>query len=49
MKKKTQKKPLFSPATKLGMIFLLIPVSITVYVLTFFAWKELQTLSIFES
>lgn len=48
MKKKKQKKPLFSPATKLGMIILLIPVSITVYVLTYFAWKELQALSIFE-
>ena len=48
MKKKKQKKPLLSPATQLGMIILLIPVSITVYVLTYFAWKELQTLSIFE-
>lgn len=48
MKKKKQKKPLLSPATKLGMIILLIPVSITVYVLTYFAWKELQALSIFE-
>lgn len=48
MKKKKRKKPLLSPATKLGMIILLIPVSITVYVLTFFAWKELQTISIFE-
>lgn len=48
MKKKKQKKPLFSPATKLGMIILLIPVSITVYVLTYFAWKELQVLSVFE-
>ena len=48
MKKKKQKKPLLSPATKLAMIILLIPVSITVYVLTFFAWKELETLSIFE-
>lgn len=48
MKKKKHKKPLISPATKLGMVILLIPVSITVYVLAFFAWKELQTLSIFE-
>ena len=47
-KKQKQKKPLLSPATKLGMIFLLIPVAITAYVLAFFAWKELQTLSIFE-
>ncbi|ACA40887.1 conserved hypothetical protein [Lysinibacillus sphaericus C3-41] len=30
------------------MIALLIPIAITVYVLTFFAWKELQTLPIFE-
>lgn len=48
MKNKKQNKPFLSPATKLAMIILLIPVSITVYVLTFFAWKELQTLSIFE-
>lgn len=39
---------MLSPATKLGMIALLIPIAITVYVLTFFAWKELQTLPIFE-
>lgn len=30
------------------MIALLLPIAITVYVLTFFAWKELQTLPIFE-
>lgn len=48
MAKKKQKKPLVSPAAKLGMIALLIPVAITVYVLTFFAWKELQSLTIFE-
>lgn len=30
------------------MIALLIPIAITVYVLIFFAWKELQTLPIFE-
>ncbi|WP_342544167.1 hypothetical protein [Lysinibacillus sp. FSL K6-4013] len=48
MAKKKNKKPMLSPATKLGMIALLIPIAITVYVLTFFAWKELQTLPIFE-
>ncbi|MEG0259988.1 MAG: lytic transglycosylase domain-containing protein [Lysinibacillus sp.] len=48
MVKKKKKKPLLSPATKLWMIILLIPVSITVYMLAFFTWKELQTLSIFE-
>ena len=30
------------------MIILLIPILITVYVLTYFAWKELQAFSIFE-
>lgn len=48
MAKKKNNKPMLSPATKLGMIALLIPIAITVYVLTFFAWKELQTLPIFE-
>ncbi|KGA80905.1 lytic transglycosylase domain-containing protein [Lysinibacillus fusiformis] len=48
MTKKKNNKPMLSPATKLGMIALLIPIAITVYVLTFFAWKELQTLPIFE-
>lgn len=49
MAKKKQKKPLLSPAVKMGMIALLIPVAITVYVLAFFAWKELQTLPLFEN
>ena len=48
MAKKKNNKPMLSSATKLGMIALLIPIAITVYVLTFFAWKELQTLPIFE-
>ncbi|MET4563167.1 lytic transglycosylase domain-containing protein [Lysinibacillus parviboronicapiens] len=48
MAKKKQKKPLLSPAVKMGMIALLVPIAITVYVLAFFAWKELQTLPIFE-
>ncbi len=48
MAKKKNSKPMLSSATKKGMIALLIPIAITVYVLTFFAWKELQTLPIFE-
>ena len=48
MAKKKNNKPMLLSATKLGMIALLIPIAITVYVLTFFAWKELQTLPIFE-
>ncbi|MFJ7662607.1 lytic transglycosylase domain-containing protein [Lysinibacillus sp. NPDC097162] len=48
MAKKKQKKPLLSPTVKMGMIALLIPVAITVYVLAFFAWRELQTFPIFE-
>lgn len=39
---------MLSSTAKMGMIALLIPIAITVYIFTFFAWKELQTLPIFE-
>ncbi|MGG2081946.1 lytic transglycosylase domain-containing protein [Lysinibacillus pakistanensis] len=42
-----KKKPL-SSSVQLGVIALLVPIAITVYVLAFFAWRELQTLPIFE-
>ncbi|MDM5248850.1 MULTISPECIES: lytic transglycosylase domain-containing protein [unclassified Lysinibacillus] len=48
MAKKKKKKPMLSPSAQLGMIALLIPIAIIVYVFAFFAWKELQTLPIFE-
>ncbi len=48
MANKKKKKPVLSPSVQLGLIALLIPIAITVYVLAFFAWKELQTLPIFE-
>lgn len=41
---KKKKKYILSPAAKLSMIILLIPVCITVYVMSFFAWQELQNL-----
>jgi len=47
MKKNMKKKPL-SSSVQLGVIALLVPIAITVYVLAFFAWRELQTLPIFE-
>lgn len=47
MTKNMQKKPL-SSSVQLGVIALLVPIAITVYVLAFFAWRELQTLPIFE-
>lgn len=47
MTKNMKKKPL-SSSVKLGMIALLVPIAITMYVFVFFAWKELQTLPIFE-
>jgi len=47
MKKNMKKKPL-SSSVQLGMIAILVPIAITIYVLAFFAWKELQTLPIFE-
>ncbi|MGE8035550.1 lytic transglycosylase domain-containing protein [Lysinibacillus sp. NPDC093692] len=46
--KKKKKQPKLSPSVQLGMIALLIPIAITVCVFAFFAWKELQTLTIFE-
>lgn len=48
MAKNKNKKPMLSSTAKMGMIALLIPIAITVYIFTFFAWKELQTLPIFE-
>jgi len=42
-----KKKPL-SSSVQLGMIAILVPIAITIYVLAFFAWKELQTLPILE-
>ncbi|MFB7155969.1 lytic transglycosylase domain-containing protein [Lysinibacillus sp. NPDC056232] len=48
MAKKKKTKPMLSPSVQLGMIALLIPIAITVCVFAFFAWKELQTLTIFE-
>lgn len=48
MAKKKNKKPLISPSVKLFLIVLLIPVSITFYILAYFAWDDLQKLSIFE-
>jgi len=47
MKKNMKKKPL-SSSVQLGMIAILVPIAITIYVLAFFAWKELQTLPILE-
>jgi len=47
MTKNMKKKPL-SLSVQLGVIALLVPIAITVYVLAFFAWRELQTLPIFE-
>ena len=47
MTKNMKKKPL-STSVQLGMIALLVPIAITIFVLAFFAWKELQTLPIFE-
>jgi len=47
MTKNMKKKPL-SSSVQLGVIALLVPIAITVYVLAFFAWRELQTLPIFE-
>lgn len=47
MTKNMKKKPL-SSSVQMGMIALLVPIAITVYVLAFFAWRELQTLPIFE-
>ncbi|MDM5234060.1 lytic transglycosylase domain-containing protein [Lysinibacillus pakistanensis] len=47
MTKNMKKKPL-SSSVQMGVIALLIPIAITVYVLAFFAWRELQTLPIFE-
>ncbi len=44
----TKKTPMLSLSTQLGMIALLLPIAITVCVFAFFAWKELQTLPIFE-
>jgi len=47
MTKNMKKKPL-SSSVQMGVIALLVPIAITVYVLAFFAWRELQTLPIFE-
>jgi len=47
MTKNMKKKPL-SSSVQLGVIAPLVPIAITVYVLAFFAWRELQTLPIFE-
>jgi len=47
MTKNMKKKPL-SSSVQLGMIAILVPIAITIYVLAFFAWKELQTLPILE-
>lgn len=47
MTKNKKKKPL-SSSVQLGVIALLVPIAITIFVLAFFAWKELQTLPIFE-
>lgn len=47
MAKKKNNKPMLSPATKLGMIALLIPIAITVYVLTFFCMEGAPNLTDF--
>lgn len=39
---KKQKKPLLSPAVKLFLIILLIPVTITVYVFVYTGWQQLR-------
>ncbi|MEO4052635.1 lytic transglycosylase domain-containing protein [Solibacillus sp. CAU 1738] len=46
--KNKPKKPLLSPAVKLFLILLLVPVAITVYFFAFLAWQELRELPIFE-
>lgn len=46
-KKKTEKKPLLSPAVKMGMIALLVPIAITVYVLAFFCVERTTNITDF--
>lgn len=48
-KKKKKKKPILSPGVKLFLIILLIPISITVYTLVFFAWENLRNLPIIQN
>lgn len=45
---KQQKKPLLSPATKLFLIVLLIPIAITVYVFIYLSWQQLRGLPFFD-
>ncbi|RHW38257.1 lytic transglycosylase domain-containing protein [Lysinibacillus yapensis] len=43
-KSKISKKPLISPSFKLLLIFLLIPISVTVYSMVFVTWKSMSDL-----
>ena len=43
-KKKKKKKVWISPKMKLNLIVLLIPATVAIYVMVYFAWQELRTL-----
>lgn len=47
-KKKISKKNIISPGTKLFLIVLLIPVSVTVYFFVFLAWDNFKNISLFQ-
>lgn len=47
-KKKKKNKPIISSGMKLAMIILLIPVCLTVYIMSFIVWQELQKLPLFD-
>lgn len=47
--KKKFKKPLISPGMKLFLIIILIPVSVTLYFLSFLAWQEMKEMPFFNN
>jgi len=46
--KKKNNKPLISPAFKVFLLILLMPITVGVYVAVYFAWQELKEMPIFE-